>query len=100
MKKVDHTEKSEFKTNSCKIDASQTFPVYMFRGRFPVSMHQYSRLLCMSRVPHTGCDELVQQDSTKVQHIVVLACDQVYTLNVFEWVDEKRQHISIDRLEK
>ncbi|SAM02327.1 hypothetical protein [Absidia glauca] len=79
---------------------NQTFRVYMFRGRFPVGMYQYSRLLCMSRVPHTGCDELVQQDAKKVHHIVVLACDQVYTLNVFEWVDEKKQRISIDRLEK
>lgn len=72
----------------------------MFRGRFPVSMYQYSRLLCMSRIPQINCDELIQQDSTKVLHIVVLACDQVYTLDVFEWLGEKRQRISIDRLEK
>jgi carnitine O-acetyltransferase len=53
----------------------------------------------MNRIPFPRCDQLFQQDSTKVLHIAVLACDQVYTLNIFDLVEGKKQRVPVDRLE-
>ncbi|KAI8340703.1 acyltransferase ChoActase/COT/CPT [Chlamydoabsidia padenii] len=78
---------------------NQTLPVETVRGK-PLCMWQYSRFLCTTRVPLPYCDALVQANLSDIYHIAVLACDQVYTLKVFELVDGKKKRLSIDQLEK
>lgn len=79
--------------------SSQTLPVENTRGK-PLCMSQYRSFICTTRIPLPHCDALVQEDSKNVLHIAVMACDQVYTLKVFELVDGKKKRLSIDELEK
>ncbi|ORZ24642.1 acyltransferase ChoActase/COT/CPT [Absidia repens] len=80
--------------------ADQTLPVEMVRGKQPLCMWQYSHFLSMTRVPLPYCDALVQGNPSDVLHIVVLACDKIYKLQIFEVLDGKKQCLSIDRLER
>ncbi|KAI8330433.1 acyltransferase ChoActase/COT/CPT [Chlamydoabsidia padenii] len=78
----------------------ETLPIYTIREKTPLCMYQYTRLLSISRVPQLHCDELVQKDQSSILHIVVMACDQVYTLNIFDLVNGKRNLLSVEQLEK
>lgn len=80
--------------------ASQTLPAEMVRGKQPLCMWQYSRFISVTRVPLPYCDALVQGNPCDVLHIVVLACDKIYKLQIFELVDGKKQRLSIDKLER
>lgn len=72
----------------------------MIRGKEPLCMRQYNRIFGITRIPLHHCDELYQEPISKTLHIIVLACDQIYKLQVYKQVDGKRQRLSVDEIER
>ncbi|CAO3608725.1 unnamed protein product [Cunninghamella blakesleeana] len=78
----------------------EEIPVEMIRGKSPLCMRQYDRIFGITRIPLYHCDELYQEPMSKTTHIIVLACDQIYKLQVYKQTDGKRQRLSIDEIER
>jgi carnitine O-acetyltransferase len=78
----------------------QSLPIEMVRGKQPLCMWQYSRFIGVTRVPLPYCDALVQGNTSEILHIIVLACDKIYKLKIFELVNGEKKRISIDKLER
>ncbi|KAI9020004.1 acyltransferase ChoActase/COT/CPT [Phycomyces nitens] len=74
----------------------QELPVEMMKGNKAQCMWQYSRIFGVTRVPLPHCDSVVQQDPSKLRHILVVVRDQLFKLDVYDQNGRR----SVDALEK
>ncbi|CAO3577102.1 unnamed protein product [Absidia cylindrospora] len=78
---------------------NETLPVDMVQGQ-PLCMEQCRRFFGLCRIPQVHCDALVQKKLADITHVIIMACDQLYKLQVFEFIDGKKQQIHVTELEK
>lgn len=57
------------------------YVAYLWKA-FPLDMSQYSRLLCSTRIPRRGCDELVSHPGHS--HVVVMRNGHFYSVPAAE----------------
>ncbi|ORZ11821.1 acyltransferase ChoActase/COT/CPT [Absidia repens] len=78
---------------------NETIPVDMVQGQ-PLCMEQCRRFFGLCRIPQAHCDAIVQKELADITHVIVMACDQLYKLQVFEFIDGKKQQIHVSEVEK
>ncbi|KAI7902342.1 acyltransferase ChoActase/COT/CPT, partial [Cokeromyces recurvatus] len=80
----------------------QELPIEMIMKdkKSPLCMWQYSRIFSVTRIPAYHCDTLVQTDSAKVYHILVLLRDQIYKLDVYKQIQNQWVLLTVDEIEK
>ncbi|KAG2182043.1 hypothetical protein INT43_006969 [Umbelopsis isabellina] len=78
---------------------SQTLPVEMLKGGKPLCMHQYTRVLGVTRIPLPHCDTFSQVNEN-ANHVIIIVRDQIYPLDVFHVVAGERKRVSLEELER
>ncbi|KAI9344515.1 acyltransferase ChoActase/COT/CPT [Zopfochytrium polystomum] len=75
---------------------SGSLPVEMSRGK-PVCMDQSRLMFGITRVPKPGCDVNVGQHPAHSRHVIVMARDQIYAVNV---LDKSGARLTLAAIEK
>jgi carnitine O-acetyltransferase len=82
-----------------RLPYSQTLPVEMLKGGKPQCMHQYSRVLGVTRIPMPQCDTFSQVNE-HANHVIIIVRDQIYPLDVYHVVEGKRERVNVEELER
>lgn len=78
------------------LDSEALAPEYLGKRRIPLCMNQYRLQFGVTRVPAPGCDLIHQTFPAKARHIVVLAEDQIYAVDV---LNENGSRVTLEALQ-
>lgn len=62
-------------------------------------MHQYTRVLGVTRIPLPHCDTFSQVNE-HANHVIIIVRDQIYPLDVYHVVGGERKRVTLEELER